>query len=101
MNAASRSGQAHDEADGESSLVDRLAELEQRLLEMERRPRLRARGRGMIDRVVPPEATRHFRNAGRENLMGMRTIVDFWIRRIDDMDERATRAPEREEIEIS
>ena len=38
----------------------------------------------MMDRVIPPEAARHFRNAGREQLLGVRSIVDFWIRRIDD-----------------
>jgi hypothetical protein len=52
-------------------------------------------------RVVPPEASDHFRNAGREQLLGVRSIVDFWIRRLDEADARAARgARERETIEI-
>ena len=69
----------------------RIAELEERLARLEGTPSLRERGRTMIDRVMPPEASRHFRNAGREQLLGIRSIVDFWIRRIDDAETRARR----------
>jgi hypothetical protein len=79
----------------------RLAELESRLARLEGAPGLRERGRGMMARVVPAEAGEHFRNAGREQLLGVRSIVDFWIRRLDEMDSRAGRATrERETIEI-
>jgi len=67
----------------------RIADLEERLARLEGQPNLRERGRKMIDRVMPPEASRHFRNAGREQLLGMRSIVDFWIRRIDEAEARA------------
>jgi hypothetical protein len=84
-----------------SSKGDRLAELESRLQRLERSPSLRARSRSMIDKVMPPEASEHFRNAGREQLLGVRSIVDFWIQRLDDADERAARGSrERETIEI-
>jgi len=54
-----------------------------------------------MGRVAPPEAGRHFRNAGREHLLGVRTIVDFWIRRIELADQRAeARTAARETIEI-
>lgn len=79
----------------------RLAELEARMAQLEGEPSLRERGRRMIDRVMPPEATRHFRNAGREQLLGMRAIVDFWIRRIDEAESRARNDAGRENIEIS
>ena len=80
---------------------DRLAELEARLARLERAPSLRARGRSMMDKVMPPEASEHFRNAGREHLLGVRSIVDFWIQRIDEADDRAARtSSERETIEI-
>jgi hypothetical protein len=80
---------------------DRMAELEARLARLERRPGVRERGRSLMDRVMPPEASGHFRNAGREHLLGMRSIVDFWIARLDDADERAAgRSRERETIEI-
>ncbi len=80
---------------------ERLAELESRLARLERAPSLRARGRTMMDKVMPPEASEHFRNAGREQLLGVRSIVDFWIQRIDDADTRAAGRPrDRETIEI-
>jgi hypothetical protein len=75
----------------------RIAELEVRVNQLETEPSLRERGRGLMARVVPPEASRHFRNAGREQLLGVRSIVDYWIRRIDDS---ADKAPRRESIEI-
>jgi hypothetical protein len=78
----------------------RIAELEERLARIEGEPSLRERGRNMMDRVMPPEASRHFRNAGREQLLGMRSIVDFWIRRIDDAEVRAGGDAGRETIEI-
>jgi hypothetical protein len=80
---------------------ERLAELEARLQRLERSPSLRARGRSVMDKVMPPEASEHFRNAGREQLLGIRSIVDFWIRRLDEADSRAAgRTRERETIEI-
>jgi hypothetical protein len=80
---------------------ERLAELEARLERLERTPSLRARGRSMLDKVMPAEASEHFRNAGREQLLGVRSIVDFWITRIDEADSRAAgRSRERETIEI-
>ncbi|HTC85510.1 MAG TPA: hypothetical protein VK656_02335 [Candidatus Acidoferrum sp.] len=79
---------------------NRLAELESRLAKLERSPGLRERGRGLMARVVPEEATHHFRNAGREHLLGVRSIVDFWIERIDDSEGRSTRSTRRESIEI-
>jgi hypothetical protein len=79
----------------------RLAELESRLARLERAPSLRARGRSVMDKVMPPEASEHFRNAGREHLLGVRSIVDHWITRLDEADSRAAgRSRERETIEI-
>jgi hypothetical protein len=80
---------------------ERLAELDARLARLEQSPSLRARGRSLMDKVMPPEASEHFRNAGREQLLGVRSIVDFWIRRLDEADSRAAgRSRERETIEI-
>ena len=64
----------------------RIAELEERLAALEGGPGLKERGRSLMNRVMPPEASRHFFNAGRENLLGMRSIVDFWLHRLDDME---------------
>ena len=79
---------------------DRVSDLEARIARLEGSPSMRQRGRALIDRVMPPEASRHFRNAGREQLLGVRSIVDFWIRRIDMMEERSSGDPERERIEL-
>ena len=80
---------------------ERMAELETRLARLERTPSLRARGRSVMDKVMPAEAGEHFRNAGREQLLGVRAIVDFWIARIDAADTRAARGSrDRETIEI-
>ena len=79
---------------------ERLAELESRLARLEGAPGLRERGRGLMARVMPAEAGEHFRNAGREQLLGVRSIVDFWIARLDEADSRAARSNERETIEI-
>ena len=84
----------------ESGAEVRLAELEERLARLEGEPSLKERGRHLMDRVMPPEASRHFRNAGREQLLGMRSIVDFWIRRIDDAESRAGSDSSRQTIEI-
>jgi hypothetical protein len=79
---------------------DRIVELEARLERIEGAPGLRERGRSLMNRVMPPEASRHFRNAGREQLLGVRAIVDFWIARIDDAESRSSRARERETIDV-
>jgi hypothetical protein len=77
----------------------RIAELEARLARLERSPGLRERGRSLMDRVIPREAAHHFRNAGREELLGIRAIVDFWIDRIDEAEGRSA-GTRRESIEI-
>jgi hypothetical protein len=79
---------------------DPLADFEARLSRLEKAPGLRERGRGLMARVIPDEATHHFRNAGREQLLGVRSIVDFWIERIDESEGRSSRRTRRESIEI-
>jgi len=67
----------------------RMAELEARLDRLEREPgmeAMRKRGRALMRRVMPSEASHHFRNAAREQLLGFRAIVDFWISRVDAWD---------------
>ena len=86
--------------DPTATMDARLADLESRIAQMEQRaPSWRERGQGMMDRVMPPEAAQHFRNAAREQLLGMRAIVDFWIARVDEADSRAM-PRERETIDV-
>jgi hypothetical protein len=79
---------------------DLMAEFEARLARLEKSPSLRERGRGLMARIMPDTATHHFRNAGRENLLGVRSIVDFWIERIDESEGRSARRTRRESIKI-
>jgi hypothetical protein len=81
---------------------DRLAELEARLERLEGEPGigLRERGQSLVRKVLPAEASRHFRNAAREELLGVRAIVDFWIRRVDDLEARAGDDDDRLRIEV-
>jgi len=74
-----------------------MAELDARLARLEAGARYRERGRQLLAKVMPPDASRHFRNAGREELLGIRSIVDFWIARIDDAEDRAGSAAGRPE----
>jgi hypothetical protein len=84
------------------SAEDRIAELEARLADLEHGPGLRERGRNAMDRVIPPEASRHMRNAMREQLLAVRAIVDFWTAHLDNADARADSRVrrDRETIEI-
>src|SRR3954470_8378379 len=83
---------------------ERVAELEARLerLEGSGGTTVREQGRKLMSRVMPAEANRHFINAAREQLLGFRAIVDFWIRRVDDMEERVGDSDDggRQTIEI-
>jgi hypothetical protein len=105
MTEPKRRGRGESRGGGRSTIDftddDRIAELDARIARLERTPTLRERGRSMMDRVMPPEASEHFRNAGREQLLGIRSIVDYWIRRLDEAEARAARADrERETIDI-
>lgn len=75
----------------------RMEELEARLHDLESR---RRRGGAWFRSIVPAEASQHFRAAGREQLMGMRALVDHWIKRLDDADRRVEGKSGREEITI-
>lgn len=84
-----KSGRGRASAGVPDAMADsRITELEERLAALEGGPGLKERGRRVMDRVMPPEASRHFFNAGREQLLGVRSIVDFWLRRLDDMESK-------------
>ena len=87
--------QDHDDS---GAMHDRMAEMEARLQRMERDKSMASRSRTLMNRVMPPEASNHFRNAGREQLMGIRALMDHWIHRLDEHE--AKRPSEREEIPI-
>jgi hypothetical protein len=77
---------------------DRVGKLERRLEELERRPTVRERGRGAMDLVMPAETRRHLRNAGREQLLAVRSMLDFWIDQLVESDAEPDQG--REQIRI-
>jgi hypothetical protein len=68
-----------------SRLEQRLEELDQRSSSMERTlDRAMDRSRAAMDTMVPAETRRHMRAAWRENLLAVRSLIDFWADRLDD-----------------
>ena len=71
---------------------DRLARLEQRLDELDQRSmsleramdRAMDRSRAAMNTVIPSETRRHMRAAWRENLLAVRSLIDFWADRLSD-----------------
>ena len=68
-----------------SRLEQRLEELDQRSSSMERAmDRAMDRSRAAMDTMVPAETRRHVKAAWRENLLAVRSLIDFWADRLDD-----------------
>lgn len=88
-----------DMTSSETEVAEHIAELEDRVTQLEGGTSLRSRGNSLMRAVMPADAQKHFRNAGREQLMGIRAIVDHWIARIDRLEDDPE-MPERETIEI-
>jgi len=86
------------EPDESEGIHGRMEELEARLARMEHRS-MATRGRSLMNRVMPQDASDHFRVAGREQLLGIRALVDHWIKRLDER-EPLPQAIDREEIPI-
>ena len=87
----------------------RLEKLEQRLEELDRRStnmeramdRAMDRSRQAVDMLLPHETRKHLRAAGREQLLAVRSLLDFWVEKMGDgTDSSATAANHRENIPI-
>jgi hypothetical protein len=74
---------------------NRLDRLEQRLEEMDQRSSamermletLLDRSRQAADVIVPHQTRSHLRAAGRENLLAVRSLLDFWANKLADSGE--------------
>ena len=82
--------------DNNTVLETRIRDLEDKLLRMEKRDADRLND--AIRTVLPDEARGHMRNAFREQLLTVRSILDHWIDKADDAP-AATTAP-RERIRV-
>jgi hypothetical protein len=79
---------------------DRLARLEQRLEELDQRStslertmdRAMDRSRAAMSTIVPHQTRHHMRAAWRENLLAVRSLIDYWA-------DRLAEKPESEEQE--
>jgi hypothetical protein len=72
---------------------DRLARLEQRLDDLDRRSnsmeRAMDRSRAAMDTMIPRETRKHLRAAGREQLLAVRSLLDFWVDRLGEKPEKS------------
>ena len=77
----------------------RLERLERRLEDLDKRESAMERGYDTAKRrssqavntLVPQETRRHMRAAWRENLLAVRSFIDYWADRLNDDDDRDNR----------
>jgi hypothetical protein len=88
------------------SMIDdrdtRVEQLERRLDDLESRgsamERAMERSRAASRVIVPEDTRRHLRAAGREQLLAVRSLLDYWIDRMGDRGEERDSA--REDIRV-
>lgn len=69
-------------------LERRLDELDQRSSTMERMlETMLDRSRQAADMIVPHQTRNHLRAAGRENLLAVRSLLDFWANKLSEADD--------------
>jgi hypothetical protein len=85
----------------------RLDRIEQRLEDLDRREsaveRAMDRSRAAVNTVIPSETRRHMRAAWRENLLAVRSFIDYWAERLNDQpdqDQQGGASGGRENIRI-
>lgn len=88
----------------------RLEKLEQRMEELDRRStsmerameKAMDRSRAAMNSVLPSETRRHLRAAGREQLLAVRSLLDYWVDRMADKSDKvgANSGADRENIPI-
>ncbi|MEO6351367.1 MAG: hypothetical protein ABIP53_12015 [Candidatus Limnocylindrales bacterium] len=87
---------------------ERLARLEQRLDELDQRStsmertmdRAMDKSRAAMNTIVPHDARKHMRAAWRENLLAVRSLIDFWANRMDERPEDESASNGRQNIPI-
>lgn len=85
-------------------LERRLDELDQRSSTMERMlETMLDRSRQAADMIVPHQTRNHLRAAGRENLLAVRSLLDFWANKLTESDDDSAAPADqstREQIQI-
>ncbi len=101
-------GREMQQPQGQSMDDDRLARLEKRLDDLEKREtameKYTQRSKAAMGTMLPPQTREHMRAAGREQLLIVRSLLDHWVKRLDEAtrDEKGTDKPDngRENIPI-
>jgi vacuolar-type H+-ATPase subunit E/Vma4 len=66
-------------------LERRMEELDQRSSAMERAmEKAMDRSRAAMDSMLPRETRRHLRAAGREQLLAVRSLLDYWVEKMGE-----------------
>ncbi len=67
---------------------NRLADIERRLEDLDKREtaseKAIERSRAAMNSMVPPQTRVHMRNAGREQLLVIRSLLDYWIDKLGE-----------------
>lgn len=67
---------------------NRLADIERRLEGLDKRQtsteKALERSKAAMNSMIPPQTRLHMRAAGREQLMVVRSLLDYWIDRLGD-----------------
>ena len=67
---------------------NRLADIERRLEGLDKRQtsteKALERSKAAMNTMIPPQTRVHMRAAGREQLMVVRSLIDYWIERLGD-----------------
>ncbi len=78
-----------------ASLEARIAELEEKIREMERREEYGVEA--LVKKLLPEDVRSHLRSAQKEQLLAVRSMLDHWIERT----ERASSEPRRRRESIT
>ena len=69
----------------------RMDELDQRSSALERSvERAMDRSRAAMNSVLPTDTRRHMRAAWRENLLAVRSFIDYWADKLDETDDQSS-----------
>lgn len=87
---------------------DRLARLEQRLEDLDKREsamekamdRAMDKSRAAMGHILPSETRRHLRAAWHEDLLAIRSLLDYWVDRTADKPKEDQPSTGRENIPI-
>jgi hypothetical protein len=84
---------------------NRLADIERRLEDLDKREtateKAMERSKAAMNSMIPPQTRVHMRAAGREQLLVVRSLLDYWIEKLGEKSAKDDKAEQgRENIPI-